>query len=388
MKRIFLCLFIIILLITSCGFEQVEEQTREKNPETDFQTEYCDLAPEAHPIVEVQDGYYMMVGAYLYYIDKETMDYTPVCNKPNCLHQKETDQTKTASCNAMFQISKFYTSLNYYKGNLYIAAIENEWRDGLPEQKYVMNQISLDGKNRKTIHEFERPVEMAIVHRGYIYYSSAYAELGSEAAGVYRVPIDGGEEEILYTSDSNKNQLTHLRIIENALIFTEYEESQEKNDCLWKYDLAKEKLEKISFEEDTDVFCANVANDKIYYRANHSGKDQTISTNLEWSDPKQENFVAYYQDDDYYYVVDLKDYTQTVYDWKTNEEITKLHQLVGMGSFYAGKNKLFWICLNEEGGRTVSYIDRGDIGKGDSAVKVIMELSSSETYPGVVTVAP
>ncbi len=55
-----------------------------------------------------------LVGYYLYYVDKETMEYTPLCNKPNCLHQKETDPMKVTNCNAMVRTGKlFYLCLNY-----------------------------------------------------------------------------------------------------------------------------------------------------------------------------------------------------------------------------------------------------------------------------------
>ena len=49
-----------------------------------------------------------------------------------------------------------------------------------------------------------------------------------------------------------------------------------------------------------------------------------------------------------------------------------------------GKGKLFWYVLNDRGGIKVSYIDREDIAKGNTAVKVLMDFSKSETRPGIV----
>ena len=239
-------------------------------------------------------------------------------------------------------------------------------------------------EEREVIYEFERPVEMAIVHRGYIYYTSKNS--GEELAGVYRIPIDGGEEELIYTEADKENQLSHLKIIENALIFTEYTEfGDEIYDCLWKYDLEKEEIEKIDLGKDLDVYFASVARERIYYRANKNGKDQTMSTKLDGSDLRKEDFVAHHQDEDYYYEINYDDYTQKVYDWETKEKVAKFAQLNSTGSFFTGKERLFWYRLNDRGGITFSYIDGEDIPKGDAGVKILMDLSSMEAAPSIVT---
>ena len=239
-------------------------------------------------------------------------------------------------------------------------------------------------EEREVIYEFERPVEMAIVHRGYIYYTSKNS--GEELAGVYRIPIDGGEEELIYTEADEENQLSHLKIIENALIFTEYTEfGDEIYDCLWKYDLEKEEIEKIDLGKDLAVYFASVARERIYYRANKNGKDQTMSTKLDGSDLRKEDFVAHHQDEDYYYEINYDDYTQKVYDWETKEKVAKFAQLNSTGSFFTGKERLFWYRLNDRGGITFSYIDGEDIPKGDAGVKILMDLSSMEAAPSIVT---
>src|SRR5699024_5721988 len=156
LKKILLILCMLVLFLTACGSDQAEVESEEFNLETDFQSEYYDWTTEPHPIVEVENGYYMLVGYYLYYVDKETMEYTPLCNKPNCLHQEETDQMKVMDCNAMVRLDRLIcTNLNYYKQHLYIAAIELLARS---EERRV-------GKESKTglarEHENERGEETA-----------------------------------------------------------------------------------------------------------------------------------------------------------------------------------------------------------------------------------
>ncbi|CVI67652.1 hypothetical protein NDGK_00954 [Clostridiales bacterium CHKCI001] len=387
MKKILLILCMLVLFLTACGSDEVAMESEEFNLETDFQSEYYDLTMDFHPIVEMENGYYIIVGYYLYYVDKETMEYTPLCNKPNCLHQEETDETKVMNCNAMFYTNRMvYTSLNYYKQHLYTVAIEIMTdENGIPERKYVMDKISLDGGEREIIHEFENPVDTAIVHRGYIYYSSDFSQIGSnEKTGVYRVPIEGGEEELLYSAESD-NQISYLRITGTNLSFTEYDEEQGHSVC-W-YSLVDGKVKKTSFGDGIDVVSDRVANGRVYYRAMKEYKDcNTWSTKLDGSDEREEEFVSQHQDDDYYYETNQEDKTQTVYDWKTHKKVAKFSQLTVLGSFFAGKEKLFWYGINEEGGIKVSYIDREDIPKGDKAVKVLMDFSKSQTTPGIVTV--
>ena len=387
LKKILLILCMLVLFLTACGSDQAEVESEEFNLETDFQSEYYDWTTEPHPIVEVENGYYMLVGYYLYYVDKETMEYTPLCNKPNCLHQEETDQMKVMDCNAMVRLDRLIcTNLNYYKLHLYIAAIELlADENGMPERKYVMDKLSLDGGEREVIHEFENPVDTAIVHRGYIYYSSDFSQIGSnKKTGVYRIPIEGGEEELLYSAESN-NQISYLRITGMNLSFTEYDEERGHSVC--QYNFVNGKVKKISFGDGIDVVGARMANGRVYYRIMKEYKDyNTWSTNLDGSDERKESFISQHQDDDYYYETNQEDKTQTVYDWKTQKKVTEFSQLVRGGSFFAGKEKLFWYGSNEDGGIKVSYINREDIPKGDKAVKVLMDFSSDETYPGIVTV--
>lgn len=386
LKKRLIILSILVLVLTACRSEQTVIESEEFNLETDFQSEYYDLNLDAHPMVEVEDGYYIIVGYYLYYVDKETMEYTPLCNKPNCLHQKETDQMKVMDCNAMVRLDYLMcTSLNYYQQHLYIAAIELLTdENGMPERKYVMDKISLDGGEREIIHEFENPVDTAIVHRGYIYYSSNFSQIGSDKkTSVYRIPIEGGAEELVYSAEKD-NQISYLRVIGTNLSFTEYDEEYEDQVC--QYNLMNGEVKKISFESGIDVVGDRIANGRIYYRTLKQYQDyNTWSTNLDGSDEREEDFISQYQDDSYYYETNPEDKTQTVYEWETQKKVTEFSQLVRGGSFFAGKEKLFWYGLNDDGGTKVSYIDREDISKGDKAVKVLMDFSSEETHPGIVT---
>lgn len=379
MRRIIVILCMMPLLFTACASEQTVMQEDVPDLETDFQMQYYDVTMETHPIVEVGDGYYMIVGNYIYYVDKETMEYTPLCNKANCLHQKETDQTKVTGCNAMVRTDPgSRTVLNYYKNCLYISGMEIMATEyGISETKYVMDKIPLDGGNREIVHEFENPVDMAITHRGYIYYTSKAS--GDKFPGVYRIPIAGGKEELLYETKSKSSELTYLKVIDNALIIREFGE----NESAQRYHLKTGKLEEILLGKETKVGRVDAVNGRIYYTIDSEGDWYMESTKLDGSDRRKETIKFHNQDEDYYYIDNNTNGMQDVYEWGTNNKITEFSK-GGMDCFYTGKENAFWYFYNDRGGITVYYIDREDIPKGDSAVKILMDFSKEETRPGIV----
>lgn len=389
MKRIkwiasILC--IVMLFITACASEETVVQNEEPDPELDFQMQYYDLNIPTHPIVEVEDGYYIIVGYYIYYVDKETMEYTPLCNKANCLHQKETDQTKVLNCNAMVRTNPAgYTVLNYYKKNLYIAGNELVIKDGFPERKFAMIKLPLNGGNREIVYEFEEPISIAIVHRGYIYYATSSME-GADISKLCRVPVDGGEAEVLYTAKDRDKSLDFLQIVNNAVIVREMG-SLGDSITYYKYDLGKEEVEEVLLDGDTKVGRIDVVNDRIYYPVSDEEKDysewEMESMNLDGSDRRKENIKYYNVDDDYYYEDDFENEKQIVYEWETNDKVTEFSKPID-GAFYLGKEKVFWYAHNDRGGYTVTYTDRKDIPKGKSAVKVLMDVSKEESTPGIV----
>lgn len=50
-----------------------------------------------------------------------------LCNKPNCLHDKETDTNKVSECNAYSLFSVKTTEINYMNGAIYY--ITWEWNE-------------------------------------------------------------------------------------------------------------------------------------------------------------------------------------------------------------------------------------------------------------------
>ena len=80
------------------------------------------------------------------------------------MHDNEPDSMKIASCNAFLGVS--VSNLIYYNKSLYYITEDT----GPDEMSYELWRMSLQGTEKRRIHEFkEIPLELRI-HRGYVYY--------------------------------------------------------------------------------------------------------------------------------------------------------------------------------------------------------------------------
>ncbi len=129
--------------------------------------------------VETDTGYYFSSES-LYYIEKETMNTTIVCAKPDC------DHTDDNVCNA--RITAYYL-LNV--GNK-VNYVTMNYNNGV--RKKLVQSVNLDATDRQIVQELKfkeissssSSYDQAIYHRGYIYYISDDI--------LYRVVL-GGEKD-------------------------------------------------------------------------------------------------------------------------------------------------------------------------------------------------
>ena len=69
-------------------------------------------------LVPVENGYYMILSNFLFYMDSPAMEPVPVCFKPNCLHYFEPDYTRLQACGAYLPVMQSLATLFYYDGKL------------------------------------------------------------------------------------------------------------------------------------------------------------------------------------------------------------------------------------------------------------------------------
>lgn len=114
---------------------------------------------------ESEESYYLFGGEYLFSKNKETEELSVLCDKPDCLHDYETDLTRKADCNAYYGNGAY---VYYYKNKLYIWV---EGSDRLGNTQSTIYEMDLNGSTRKKILELEEYVMCVMIHRGYLYLS-------------------------------------------------------------------------------------------------------------------------------------------------------------------------------------------------------------------------
>ena len=122
MKRILVVVLMSILsvsILTGCGEKANEISYANKYVFGQDSQENCIGTQGVASLAESKDCYYYVnsENSFLYVIDKKTRKCMPLCNKTNCLHDKETSPKK---CNAY--ISSSSGQVIYYDDNLYYTS--------------------------------------------------------------------------------------------------------------------------------------------------------------------------------------------------------------------------------------------------------------------------
>lgn len=309
MKRLISLIIAIIcigVLFSACKKEPAEqiEQTENTYIEgTDYQYMY-----DNHPMAESPDGYYFLAGYYLYYIDKANMEAIPLCNKPNCLHQNETNPEKVLDCNACFLNSGSSPLVAWYEGHLYVT---DQKTNGNANGEYDLIRMDADGSNRKTLLALPANTSCYMIHRGYIYYASiVYSEDLDSTYGVFRIPLAGGKEETIYAGkdpgDGRRGTIDRLLAYGNTVYIVMHISDFNQNtreDTVYGYDTIAGNVWNI-FNNDTLVSTMSPVflDGKIYealYHVNDLADPadeyyEHIVTNLDGSDPQP---VSFFSDD-------------------------------------------------------------------------------------------
>ena len=100
MKKILAFLCASILLVSLCAACQSKELPDTYVEGSDYQ--YMQLESRRFFMMQSQGSkaFYLLHGNYIYFIDEGSDMILPLCNKADCLHDKETDPEKYSYCNA------------------------------------------------------------------------------------------------------------------------------------------------------------------------------------------------------------------------------------------------------------------------------------------------
>lgn len=201
----------IVCTISSCGEKPLEIDYSDKYIENqDYQYMYADGF--GHSSFQKSDnGYYTAVNNFIFYIDGETMDVTPLCNKSDCLHDKETDDKKLKKCKAYVPDYAGYSrnSIQLYNKKLYFLQLDSA--DSAEEvDKYLFYEMNTESGSRKLLLTYtDGKMGFWAVHRGYIYFKAdnyissddsgeLKAQNGTGFNKMFRLKLGESSPEVIY----------------------------------------------------------------------------------------------------------------------------------------------------------------------------------------------
>lgn len=403
--KLLVVMCVISLLLTGCENTKYKtnnnQNSLELNYSTDMQIMYlCSGGNIGVPMTKSDTGYYYIGKGIsdtrmIIYIDKESKKATPLCSKPNCIHDdiEECDAYVSSSSNLAVDTIFGATGnlIQYYEGSLYLLCAEYD-KSFINYNTYIL-KMDLDGGNRTQITEyFDFPVTRWCLHRGYFYYVTD--------SSLLRIPADSlkSEPEVVYEAEffeeNSENTFRSLYAYKNYVYFQVDEKDDKGNgdgrktlcinlDTMEKTEIkVNEKYGVINgFIGDKLMISKVIGNEKVYQIADLNGKNSEQLFTQNEADKTSVTFDGtYYYSDNHSQTNSNSDVEQviTVFDTEFNEIDTfRLPQLdMKVYSFFAPQDEDFFIfeCFNENDEHVIVMADKSQIGSINGDVIEYTEL--------------
>ena len=269
-KRIaFIWFLISVNLLSGCSKKSMPD-TYVSGMDYQFCTAITSQGALSSTMQYVDGGAYFRLGDYIYYFDKDLNTIYPLCNKPDCLHDKETDPDKKDLCNAhinMPETEVYPPGLQYYNGNLYVMYATDFVNGGYKLRDYkkgtVLYRFADDGSAKEEIWRAQEnwSVSSFIIHRGKAYIVTAGIFKSKDGVDQKRllleVNITGAKKQheiYKFEEDNWTSNLGFLRAYGNHLYFcassimsdAEGYVPEDSYHHLYEYNIANKKLSLIN----------------------------------------------------------------------------------------------------------------------------------------------
>lgn len=302
---------IMLLIFVLSGCSTQEEQLPDSYVDgSDYQYMYARNSPSS-AFQKGEKGYYMLWNNFIYFFNEEDEMIVPLCSKPDCLHDKETDQEKQEACNA-YASTVTGNGLAYCNGNLYYLDADISMKNP------ALYRFASDGSSKEKLYEWDEDGRMPtqwIVHRDVLYYTIESYYTGDddieEFLAFYALPLTGrdrlkpkqiyvpeeeGVDVIILGNPSAYGNYVYFTAVGNR---EGWDESEENDiDYIYRktfvYDIQSEEISEITVPGQTAVQTVGGVDfwqDKIIYalfdnETGYTGDGDYYIADLDGSDPE------------------------------------------------------------------------------------------------------
>lgn len=399
MKK-FLCLilaFSSIFVFTLFGCTNDKSKPISQNALIDYSndmqiTYLCSGGGSSIPATKSDTGYYYIGDdRIIIYIDSKTQKATPLCAKPDCMHNDP--DTCDAYVNSSENISQdslwgsLGTAIQYYQGYLYMVC--GEYDKSMIEYNTYLMKMDKDGTNRQKVTDyFDSPFTNWFIHQGYFYYTSD--------SSVLRIPLTNPKSspEEVYKAQhfikDNENTYSSFCAYKNYIYFQVDELDEEGNGigrqtiCL-NLDTMKKSFLKIgknnasfsAFAGDSMIMYYSDGNEKVYVKADLEGNNcKNIFSQKSNEIQSITGDGTYYYFDNSFQVANGSSKEQKITVCDENLKEIDTFKLPNMDTktynFFApqDENCFLFECFNEKDERCLVMADKSQIGTiGGNTIK-------------------
>ena len=237
MKRKYILLLLAVLAFVMTGCEKKEERDTYIDG-SDFQYQYLDEYELNKS--KGKDCLYYKVGDFIYQFDEKSCMLSPLCNKVNCLHDKEKDQSRMMQCNAYVSSDFDNYGLQYMNGYVYTIIDES---DGKHNNAFLY-KMKEDGSSKERVYKWtDRLIESWCMHRGNAYVlEHFYDETRKEWYQINKISVEQGKKtKTIFEPDQNISVIGFhgLKAYGNHLYFNLYAMSGKNLDNISDEDFDK-----------------------------------------------------------------------------------------------------------------------------------------------------
>lgn len=361
----------------------------------DYQYSFSGSSTGNITVQKGNNGYYFSLNNFLYFVDEKTLNATPLCNKVNCLHDKETDQSKLAECNAYLSDNLLNTDYYFINKKLY-KLIDESYFEG--NKLIVINSIyeaQSDGTQSKKIFSINKQIKRWIMHRGMIYYTT------DANSNVESYSLESQNTKVCFNLDNlglYNPELSNMIAYENNMYYcvSGYKDEKEFNDMLDGADISpfeyifiytpdgeEEYTLSSKLSRNGIVFQGFLDDNMLYTDADYDEKVKNLylfdknGKSIKLNYKFKNIYDLYYEDDSFVYIRsaktidDIERNEYDVYDKKGNY-ITSIDFPDGFSNeFFMGDNKYLFYLENSEQGTNLFCIDKGNLKNGYAELKII-----------------